>query len=291
MKKTLIVAVIALTVLFAMTAVAFAEVETASNYTAWVSGGVNGTTPHMGFATGTTKCSVCHSVHNAADSATYVAASAENLLRSSRASACTYCHITDDISTKEPYGEDVVANYTGDTAYNHGDSSAVLGAYAGCTSCHAVHGANTYTDAAVSASILRKDSLAAPDADVVAMWAAPAGYGQNITTFCSQCHAYYDSTYDNAANVDPQHIMTTDDNVFGNSTSFNGDAATAVSTYCTSCHDSDSASVATAAFPHYQPGYARFLKSDTGAGVGNTEADAAKDGACLKCHSNAGVTF
>ncbi|MHB9003613.1 MAG: hypothetical protein ACYC6C_06055, partial [Coriobacteriia bacterium] len=46
----------------------------------------NGSSPHGGYTTATTKCKVCHAVHEAQ-------MGGEVLLRSTIADACNYCHV------------------------------------------------------------------------------------------------------------------------------------------------------------------------------------------------------
>jgi hypothetical protein len=60
------------------------------------------------------------------------------LLRSSVADACTYCHITTNVSGLQIYNG-VASNYTTDDQYGHNGSTS-----AQCASCHAVHGADTF---------------------------------------------------------------------------------------------------------------------------------------------------
>lgn len=299
MKKTFLVAVLALTILFAMTATAMADVSLGGNFQSWDAahaGNGNGT-PHVSFSTTSEKCSVCHSVHNAAG---YVGieGTANILLRSNRSNACTFCHVSaTGVSTNRPYGT-VAATYTTDTNTNHASTSASVPAYAGCASCHSVHGANTYTNATVVTSILR---LGVADTDV------PAGYAagtkaEALTAFCSQCHAYFDPGYDTAANTTPSHIMT-GSVAYGNTeadASVQGDqVAWASSATCTACHDAPQGGGNANSFPHYMPNNARFLQVAGYAGdTPTTTTEPSVDGACIKCHignaaatSGVGATF
>lgn len=290
MKRATLIAVLALTILFAMTASAFAEVNTLTgNFQAWDSGhaGNGNGTPHVSYSTTSEKCAVCHSVHNA-DYAN--PAGGQNiLLRSDKADACTYCHMDASITSNRPYAE-TATNYTTDTVFNHSNSSAVLTSYSGCPSCHSVHGAGTFDDASVATSILKDWSGA--DAD------APAGSDRAsfLTEFCSQCHAYYPSDYDVLADGEGNHIMTATFNDYDNpeaSASATGSpVANAGSADCTSCHDA----VGTGngdSFPHYMPNNARFLVAADYQGAGSTTAtvsEASVDGACIKCHLWNGAT-
>ena len=288
MKRAALVAVIALTFLFAMSAVAFADVAiNTGNFEAWTTApGVD--TPHVGYSTTSVKCAVCHSVHNAdaSDETTQ-----NILLRTTKEDACTYCHIGGSIvdSSKQPYGSNA-ANYTTDDNSNHSSDPGdlVIVSYGGCTSCHSVHGANTYTDDDVASAILRTGTV---DADAVT-----AGYdvsgdkAEILTAFCSQCHPYYTEEYDVDDDDEGNHIMVdTVANPYANpdaSTLTSGVAAVADAT-CQSCHDATTDS--TNNFPHYMPDNRRFLfASDyygTGSVVEGDVSDPSADGACIKCHS------
>lgn len=163
MKRIAIVLVfaVALTMMFATTA--YAEHRSAK-YSSWeVDSGTNNVidSPHAGYTATTVKCNVCHAVHNAAVPGQYIqnqpsgewiladSADTQMLLRSSVAASCNYCHM--DTSTggvrlwngnSANWGEDPVTEAEGafDSGYGHGHS--------GCTGCHSVHGANTFTGAA-----------------------------------------------------------------------------------------------------------------------------------------------
>ena len=300
MKRATLIAVLALTILFAMSASAFAYVNTpgtadpdgASNFLEWGDVSANPAnsngTPHVGFSTTSQKCAVCHSVHNADASG-----DTQNiLLRSTRAGACVYCHVTGSVSSNKPYGSELTS-YTVDVVFNHSDDPGpgVLSTYAGCTSCHSVHGANTYTDSDVATAILRDTSGA--DTDV------PAGYATGtkpevLTAFCSQCHPYY-ASYDTST-TEGNHIMTTTISNYNNpdaDSSISGvnEAVAAVgSGTCQACHDATGATSGDS-FPHYMPDNARFLAAAPFAGGGIADvADPSIDGACIKCHLWTGGT-
>jgi predicted CXXCH cytochrome family protein len=112
-----------------------AYASTESTYTAWTDPGFNHSephdTPHNGYGTTTTKCSVCHAVHKAP-------AAGEVLLRTTVGEACVYCHIDTNLGVIQIYNGDSSLYYI-DNKKNHS-----LGGGVACTDCHAVHGANTY---------------------------------------------------------------------------------------------------------------------------------------------------
>lgn len=278
MKKSLLIAVLALTMLMAMTAIAYAEVATTGNFQGWTSGGVNGVTPHIGFATTSVKCAVCHSVHNADQVAT---TAGEVLLRSSVANSCTYCHVSGTgVSLNRPYGT-TLTNYTSDSVFNHASTSTVLTTYQGCSSCHSVHGADTYQAAGLQAAILRHGSPVAG-----AGWDT-GSESQQLTAFCTQCHAYYTTAYDTSTTAG-NHIMTSAFTNYANPARSTSalQVAAAGSTYCTSCHDAARAGGNGNSFPHLMPNNARFVRAYSS--LAGTEAatvpNASVDGACLKCH-------
>jgi cytochrome c553 len=284
MKKATLIAVLALTILVATSASAFAVVNTATgNFQAWDAahaGNGNGT-PHIGFSTTSEKCAVCHSVHNA----DYAGGNQNILLRSSRNEACVYCHVSGSVSSNKPYGN-VEANYTTDTNTNHSDDPgpAPLDTYAGCASCHSVHGANTYTDTSVATAILRNTIGA--DTDVPAPTAGVKA--EVLTEFCSQCHPYYPAGYDVLADGEGNHIMTATINNYSNTEADSSVQGTAVaaagSATCQACHDA----VGTGngdSFPHYMPNNARFVQvADAFGGTYAGTTEPSVDGACIKCH-------
>lgn len=286
-KKTLFVLIAALVLVFAFSASAMAgttsgELAVDGRYD-WdpTAPNDNPATPHKGYAYNTTKCLVCHAVHKAADDG-------QVLLGAEVGSACDYCHVsTTGVSTVRVYDEDP-ANHQVDDEFNHSNS---------CTTCHAVHGANTVDQAGLSSSILRADigvQAGVPAAD----WSLTTGSRDGaLSAFCTQCHPYFVSTYadsDTDGDVTDtflggpfnSHIMTSD---FASYDPANGATKTGIavayasSAYCTSCHDGGSGSAADN-FPHMTVG-ARFMNSsdyvnDTAAAA----VSASEDGVCLKCH-------
>ncbi|MBU2601883.1 MAG: hypothetical protein KKA32_06915, partial [Actinobacteria bacterium] len=153
--------------------------------------------PHAGYATTGAKCKVCHAVHGAGLSdGTNV--TTERLLRSTVADACTFCHVTTNFATTVYGGQ--VANYVGEGAPYYGRvggsghtaghrtvATEAPAAYAGCASCHSVHGAATI---APGTYLLKND----PAKGVTSYLAVAGGWGSfvapvtNQRDFCLDCH-------------------------------------------------------------------------------------------------------
>lgn len=133
----------------------------------------NGTSPHGLYSQTSAKCSVCHSVHRAptagtssqstldfggtansssryAESTWTAQATTQLLLRSSAAASCTYCHVSS--GAKKMFGGDAsLALFgEGENSWNEFYSHTT-----GCTSCHAVHGANTFGGNGVAGLVLK----------------------------------------------------------------------------------------------------------------------------------------
>ncbi len=248
---------------------------------------LSGASPHRGYALTTQKCAVCHAVHNAV-------VGGEALLRSPRADACTYCHITTTVSNLKVYGG-VEANYNGADNPNSHNNAGVVAVQ--CTSCHQVHGAIDLMTANVALSqelLLKGLVVTSPpedeysDYDRDSDWAnfgAPLSGEPKalaMSKWCTKCHKYWPGSV-SGVNVD-SHVLTGPDSTHA----FVG------SNYCTSCHNSTTYQGSTplaAAFPHYTDGK-RFLTqaatsagSETGAGPAT---DGTNDGVCLRCHRNGG---
>lgn len=257
MKKTLFVVLVAMVFVMAFATAAFA---------AWGDNGYlagDGTSPHVGYTATTNKCGVCHSVHGAS-------ATGQALLASSRADACTYCHVDSGGALYTNVYAGAAANYTADTANNHSSAGG-----ARCVDCHSVHGANTVLGGA--------DILLEQDGSI-ALAERGANYASFIETaavtnqseWCSGCHPYYNTAVNGRT-----HVMTVSD----------GTHAFSGSTACASCHDSNTYDAGSAAaattigawFPHLTQGV-RFL--ETQGATAATDADA--DGVCLKCHQSGG---
>ncbi|MGB4440617.1 MAG: hypothetical protein WBJ62_00115 [Coriobacteriia bacterium] len=281
--------------LFASTA--FALAGAGSNYT-----GADNTmdpyalntagTPHMGYATTTVKCAVCHAVHRGP-------VAGEVLLRGTVANACEFCHIQANVSTIKVY-DSTATNYTTDTVFNHSSEGA---AGVECVDCHAVHGAGAIATTAagdVNEKILKGNAGTVPggNGSVPATWNFATGSVRDgvMTKYCTQCHNYWTDAYDDAAG-DTNHIMTVagDDLLYGNARTALGVAGTtavayAPSTYCRSCHDAGLTDHVTGAaannFPHYTTGARFLLSAASSADPFGAAGDPSVDGACLKCHRN-----
>jgi predicted CXXCH cytochrome family protein len=288
--KRLALLVLAISVLVAAGA-SVAYASTSSGYQAWGSvTAYQGTdmTPHKGYATTTIKCAVCHAVHKGTSGG-------QLLLRDSVANACLYCHVNDTALGN-------IRIYAGDsTKYstaNNASHDAVGGA--GCTTCHAVHGGNTWEHNTlawrIDEKILRKDaglgSVQTTDPANSSYGANPNSYSTRdkvITAFCTQCHQYYQPVHNgvvtlgiNGSGTYQSHIMTGTTNNFdgtGNTLASGTTVAWKDSTTCQSCHDAgNGASESDQSFtegahtqgtqttfaqnfPHYTANKARFLRS------------------------------
>jgi len=245
-----------------------------------------GQNPHGNYSDSGDKCKVCHAVHNAASGS-------QTLLRSTRAAACVYCHITGNFSIKAPYGRgaSMEANYTTDYDWNHDDdhnsyTAANPNLYGGCVSCHSVHGANTIGTAS---KILKNDpgkAISGPIAteiDFCRDCHNKAGGNLQEGGCMYTCHAQGNTT---EANISPEyyltgrngvtHVMTT--TLTGN---YGTDVAWVSSETCRKCHK-EGAQVDGDSFPHYTPSAVQFL--DDGYSTQNTNLDRV----CLNCHTNTG---
>ena len=206
MKKTLLVVSLAIVLMLAFTASAFAL---SPAYTDWTAAGVNAAsqpTPHKDYQLTTEKCAVCHSVHAAgwfkgSDITTATVGDfdvvnkkgSELLLRGAVSDACSYCHISTSIGGVQIYNGDVTNWTTTSAGYGHSSHAA-------CTGCHSVHGAATI-NGDVSPKIL-KSGAAGVVVDgrpyqaefVTAKGATDNTVGNRnlqITGFCTKCHAAY----------------------------------------------------------------------------------------------------
>jgi predicted CXXCH cytochrome family protein len=193
---------LSLTLGFALGAAPAAYASTESTYAAWTSGGANAgslPTPHMDYATTTTKCATCHAVHKAP-------AGGELLLRTSVDQSCVYCHVDNHIALTV-YGG-LASRYNTEDQYGH-QSTGVS-----CVDCHAVHGANTFKGDQ-TAHILKVWNIQQSLVDEIAggnrqavidgvgplaavddatAWGWAAWWETEFvqpTAFCTQCHPYY----------------------------------------------------------------------------------------------------
>jgi len=104
----------------------------------------DGSGPHGNYSTTTSKCAVCHAVHNAA-------AGGVMLLRGATVSAaCLTCHDGTQSGigpyhTIEKHGGVVAASHDTDATNVIPGGSSGLSGNLGCSDCHSVHGAGTVT--------------------------------------------------------------------------------------------------------------------------------------------------
>lgn len=284
MKKLLVIA-IAVVFVFAFATAAFAVPGISQD--GIKQGGYDqpsaGVNPHGSYSTASNKCKTCHAVHGAT-------AGGEALLRSSRANACVYCHVSNNFTIAHPYGTDPDL-YTTDYENNHAAEHFNVApdpAYAGCVSCHSVHGANTFTsagDGITAGSILKKN----PGGSVTdSGTGAIAGDVANLDEFCRDCHDGTAAAADYCVNCHAtqmgvtelatrngvSHIMTTN---------MNGVAGTQVawttSETCRKCHKGGDGTDGNS-FPHLTSG-ADFL-------TGTHTTTSPLDRVCLECHQNGG---
>ncbi len=308
MRKTFVIG-LTLVFLFAMTAVAFAVPGIVPTDTTSVpldqtnQGGyldlTAGVNPHGDYSDTSNKCKTCHAVHGAA-------AGGEALLRTSKAGACEYCHITGGFTIKLPYGN-VAANYTTEYENNHAKMHLGAGNYNGCVSCHSVHGANTFTSAgdgittgkilknnpggttsgnatgALSAAVTTLDDFCRDCHDGTTKPAADGNAGGGVCGG-SLCHSTQMQVSNFITRDQVSHIMTT------TLTNSGGTQVTNVtSEKCRSCHSGAKTYADANSFPHITSG-ADFL-TDT------HTSTSPLDRVCLECHvwgggaSGVGQTF
>ncbi len=279
-----------------------------------------GQSPHGGYADATTKCRVCHAVHNAASVDTTQATGTEALLRSLRGvpepplyenhnngNACVYCHIVGSWAILKVY-DGLLSNYREDSRYNHDDNHRWFHAriqYAGCMSCHSVHGADC-VPGYESKIVSNNPGLA---------FSAPV---TNLTDFCRDCHEDTASGWADVGfhcgncHVDDgsglpfakggtdlvdwtdqmppffvqdrngnSHIMTT--TLTGN---YGTQVAWADSSDCRDCHMGGNDTTSNN-FPHYTSG-AYFLDDDFRPIDDYESPDTQMDRVCLNCHVEGG---
>lgn len=275
MKKILLslfILIVALALVFAMSSVAFAGGYTEPT---------TGNNPHGSYSDTGSKCKVCHAVHNARSGG-------QTLLRSTRADACVYCHITGGFSIKTPYGT-TSTNYTDENDRNHdndhnGYTSANL--YAGCVSCHSVHGANTFGGAS---KILKNDpgkALGTVSTEIDFCRDCHNKSGDNTTSggCMNVCHLQDDTT---EANISSEYYLTTRDGTTHiMTTTLTGNYDTTVawvtSETCRKCHKEGQPYASGDSFPHYTANAVQFL-DDT-----YTQQGTNLDLVCMNCHTDTG---
>lgn len=295
MRKLSFVLVVSAILVLAAAAVAYANTD--SGYATWsttTAGNVDALkTPHTDWRLNTVKCAVCHAVHKAPTTG-------EVLLGDDVANSCVFCHINDNAGATIVYSGNT-DNYDYDFENNHS-----AGGGAGCTGCHAVHGANTITDT-VAAKILRKTPGASswdPQSGYLYDYYNNAGDRNGIVgAFCTACHpyfvAYYEETHKGSigdATDYKGHIMTDSVSYQGSGTAATGErVAFLPDTYCRDCHDDGNVNQGLSGgggagpwsdnFPHYTVGM-RFMNAalDSSGTASAAATSTVQDGVCLKCH-------
>ena len=162
-RSIFVVALITVAVMLLMVAPAFANTGTKSggywpySTTYNVFYGMDGTadviaspgvSPHNGYTSATGKCKVCHAVHGAGstDVTGTTLNATEVLLRSTKAAACEFCHLTGGTFAMDPYynttfGTSSLANY-------HGNGNGWVAATMGVNSItNTTGGTNWFTTA------------------------------------------------------------------------------------------------------------------------------------------------
>ena len=241
----------------------------------------NGSSPHGGYTSATTKCKVCHAVHQAQ-------MGGEVLMRSTTADACLYCHVGGPIAYTQVYNGNP-ALYSGTDYLNaHNWVEASAKSVTKCTLCHQVHGATSYMTAneALTQRILVKFNSWGPAG-------APAS-GEStetaLTKWCDGCHvslagelggARWDNTYG-----DYTHIMGPAKAVYGGAGSYKGQVAWKDSTYCTSCHARGFNGEPGGSFPHYTDGIYFLAEATSSVAATAAAGNAEQDGVCVRCHNN-----
>jgi len=286
-----------------------------------LAGGYNdptaGQSPHGGYANSSTKCKVCHAVHNAAASVDATYSPPQALLRTRRGvplpdtwdrskngMACAFCHIAGVWSIKKVYGG-LLERYQTNSRYNHDDNHRYFGGtrknYAGCMSCHSVHGANC---------------LPGYEADIVSGNPNPDWNDltvNNLNNFCRDCHEDPSTSFGtygyrcgnchlaigDRGGEDPTqdtdqlppfyhedrngmtHVMTT--NLSGN---YGTQVAWSASDDCRDCHAGGN-NTQDNSFPHLTSG-AYFLDDAYQPPDTFNSADTQMDRVCLNCHAEGG---
>jgi hypothetical protein len=230
--------------------------------------------PHVGYASNTNKCEVCHSPHGAGDGSTSYKLLYGTTSATGDQAACEYCHVTGGLSIASVYVE-VAGNVEGghdlETMTNGVPDSdwATANVALSCSNCHSVHGANTI---GAGTYILKEK----PTWNSVASTEASA---TDQTEFCFSCHnENLDRTKNGAS-----HVMTA---------TLTG-LADSVSTDCDDCHAAPKSTGtvglnAIAKWPHQS-------YSIVGLGLGSSATSVTSqdnmDDHCLVCHSGVGTDY
>ncbi len=260
-------------------------------------------TPHKDYRLTTRKCQVCHVVHNANPDG-------ELLLPTTRANACTYCHITTTLGGIVIYGGNP-DNYLVEDDYGHQAAGGVI-----CTDCHAVHGANTMGgDQGIETKILHAGGyqaelvsiVATGDADAITTGGAPGAqvWGNHRwdelelqrTAFCTRCHQYYSHTSTQTVNgfnfhplrdyYDPGGTIPDTPDRFGLGIAVADHTTRGCTWFCHEGYDPDlgtqlvnlGVGIHDGSLPHYTPKHIKFLMAD-----GIPAVDSTTDDVCFECH-------
>lgn len=231
--------------------------------------------PHGGYLDSTTKCKVCHAVHEPTPGG-------ERLLRTVTLQACDGCHITGNYGIKEVYN-DSTTNYTNATGKEHTlggtsvtipDSNKSALSVFNCVSCHTQHGANAIgSDLADYTNILKNDPYG--DGSPITGVTYTGRNTSALNSFCSDCHNKNLVIIRNSTS----HVMTTTLDSIAFSTS----------EFCGRCHKGGVNPNKANSFPHMTTGL-KFLKDDY------DDTTTKLDSVCISCHqsgstSGVGRTF
>jgi len=247
------------------------------------------------------------------------------LLRSTVANSCVYCHISTTIGGVNIYGGTSNNYYTNNGTTWSGSSFSHDGppnGHANCSNCHSVHGANVfgasaapyiladnYDEAAggkttpgagfgigtcgdIAGASVGNVALFTTSQDAIdgnlnpSLSPAPVTFLAQETVFCSQCHAFYqstDATYGvgdegwgtggggsgtlNGIKTHPMRAATNNFQASGSTIGANQTVAWASSGTCRNCHDAgnvlaeNNPGFTNNSFPHYTAGSYRFMLS------------------------------
>lgn len=288
--KAHVVLLFAAIMLLAMAVPAFAEVgpPRPQSYIDWSTVEGQGSSPHGGYSTTTTKCAVCHAVHGAE-------VTGSKLLRGS--GTCDYCHVdTFGAGYTQVYGG-IWENHEGTDSPNaHNkwyDADTDQWAGVGCTDCHQVHGAEKYMSG--HEYLDRKILVVSVDDQFDPYWDLELGAPDPSTDssdtalakYCAACHANIGGPSGYSYTGSTSHVMS---DTF---TEGAGQVAWEGTQYCSSCHASG---YQTSAWPHMTQGTRFLLSGENAQSVGDMTDLSSSDGACLRCHAGdaetgVGVSF
>lgn len=290
MKKGMLFLALVGCMVIAFATIAYATWGDGGTY-AWFTTGVNAgrTSPHKGYTAATQSCGVCHAVHNAAPG--------DVLLSTSIAGSCDYCHVGGAGGYVQVYnGWDTYYNV--DNKKNHSNA---------CTTCHAVHGANTITGAYILKATTSQlgTPLPSPVDRSIGTTRVPGGsvsVSANQSQWCSTCHRYtatmdpvgagynyYIQVYDGRS-----HVMTVATSSWNNGSIGATRVAWNDTTACKNCHADTTCTAAFKrpglkagnGFPHYTDGQRFLLSGYSSTASSSSAGNSRDDGVCLRCHNN-----